>query len=140
MFYVRCGTAALGTPFYTFPANCRIKSREISRRTSEVEIPSANGVKDIGDGKVSKGGLQIVGRIWAASAEIAEDLCAAMETALVGRDNSNAGFYVWTDRGSGTPPAYPVTGCSSMSTTIVDATGGLWIDIAVTFTRNGLSV
>ena len=140
MFYVRCGTVPHATPFYTFPANCRIKGRVIGRRTSEVEIPNADGVKDIGDGMVSKGTLSVTGRFWADSAEDAEDLCAAMEQALIGRDNEEGGFYVWTDRGSGTPPAYPVTGCKTVGTTVVDAVGEIWIDVSVTFTRNGLAV
>lgn len=145
MFYVRCGEVAgvNGTAFYTFPANCQIKSRSIKRRSTTVEIPFADGVKEIADGMVSKGTVQVKGRIWAASATDAENLCRTMESALAGRDSAEAEYYVWTDR-LGLPtaagPKYPVIGSASVSTTIVDAVGEVWIDIAVTFTRNGLSV
>lgn len=142
MFYVRCGVVpgVNGSAFYTFPANCQIKGRTIKRRSTTVEIPFADGVKEIADGKVSKGTVQVKGRFWASTAGDAEDLCAAMELALAGRDSEQLEFHVWTDRGSGTPPAYPVIGSASVTTTIVDAVGEVWIDVAVTFTRNGLSV
>jgi hypothetical protein len=142
MFYVRCGVVARdnGTAFYTFPTNCRIKGRAIKRRTTVVEIPFADGVKEIADGKVGKGAVQVKGRFSASTAEDAEDLCAAMELALAGRDSAELEYHIWTDRGSGTPPAYPVIGAANVNTTIVDAVGEVWIDVAVTFTRNGLSV
>ena len=143
MEWVRCGVTARnnGTAFYTFPFGCRIKSRSLSRRTMPVEIPLANGVVDIGDGKISKGSLEVVGRIFAASAEQVEWYSWSMELALAGRDNQGGTFYVWTDRdGTDTPAAYPVTGCTSISTTAVDGTGGVWLDIAVTFIRNGVAI
>lgn len=145
MFYVRCGVVPgiNGSAFYTFPSNCQLKGRTLKRRSSLVEIPFAHGVKDIADGMVSKGTLQVKGRIWAATAEDAEDLCGLMEYYLVQRDNDELPYYVWTDRDGGatsSSPKYLVTGVSSYSSTIVDAVGEVWIDIAVTFIRNGVSI
>lgn len=145
MFYVRCGVVpgVNGSAFYTFPANCRIKGRTLKRRSTPVEIPFADGVKDIADGKVSKGTLQVAGRIYAADADAAEQLCGLMEYYLVQRDNDELPFYVWTDRAGGATSSsrkYPVTGLASYSSTIVDAVGEVWVDIAVTFIRNGVSI
>ena len=145
MFYVRCGVVPgiNGSAFYSFPSNCRLKGRTLKRRTSLVEIPFADGVKDIADGMVSKGTLQVVGRISAATADDAEHLCLLMEQNLVQRDNDELPYYVWTDRDGDEPsssPKYLVTGVSSYSTTIVDAVGEVWVDIAVTFIRNGVSI
>ena len=145
MFYVRCGVVpgVNGSAFYTFPANCTLKGRNLKRRTSLVEIPFANGVKDIADGGVSKGTLQVKGRIWADDAEAAEQLCGLMEYYLVQRDNDELPYYVWTDRDGGATSSsrkYPVTGLASYSSTIVDAVGEVWVDIAVTFNRNGVSI
>jgi hypothetical protein len=145
MFYVRCGVVpgVNGSAFYTFPANCRIKSRSLGRRTMPVEVPFADGVKDIADGKVGKGALGVTGRIKAADADAAEHLCLLMEHNLVQRDNAQLPFYVWTDRNGGptsSSPKYPVTGLANNSTVIVDAVGEVWVDIAVTFIRNGVSI
>ena len=126
-----CATASTTTEFYEFPLGCRVTGGTLTRRENLVHIPYADGTKDTGDGKLDGGDVTVGGRIWASSGQAAIALIDTMETALFGY---SIHFYICQDYGSG-EKFYKVHGCKSISHTLAEGTGGLWIDVECTFSR-----
>ena len=126
-----CALPNIATVFYPFPTGCRVGGGALTRRENLVHIPFADGTKDIGDGTLEGGDVTVEGRIWASSGQAAIALVATMENTLYG---FGAPFYICQDYGSGYK-FYPVHGCKSVSHTIPDGPGGVWIDIACVFSR-----
>ena len=132
IYTVRCCAAAtIGSAFYSFPLGCRISGASLTRRENLVVIPYADGTKDIGDGKLGTGEVSVGGRIWAATGDAAIALVDGMEASLFG---AACPFYVCQDYGSN-QRFYRVHGCKSAAHTLVEGSGGMWIDIACTFSR-----
>ena len=126
-----CATPSHATEFYTFGVGCRVSGGSLERRENLVHIPFADGTKDIGDGTLGAGTVTVSGRLWASTGPAALALIDTMETTLLGHDTD---FYIGPDYGS-PDKFYPVHGCRSITHTMVEGTGGLWIDIECVFSR-----
>lgn len=126
-----CSMADVTQEFYTFPLGCRVSGGTVTRRENLVHIPFADGTKDSSDGKLDTGSVTVSGRISGASGALALVIIDVMEGALF--DLADA-FFICQDYGS-YRRFYPVHSCKSMAHTLVEGTGGLWIDIECTFSR-----
>lgn len=126
-----CATASTTTEFYEFPLGCRITGASLTRREHLVVIPFAAGTKDTSDGKLDTGEVAVGGRLWAATGQAAIALVDTMEALLFGASRP---FYICQDYGSN-QRYYRVHGCKSIAHTLVDGSGGMWIDIECAFSR-----
>lgn len=126
-----CATSTIGSSFYAFPTGCRITGASLTRRENLVVVPFADGTKDVSDGKLDTGEVAVGGRLWAATGQAAIAVIDDMEASLFGASRP---FYICQDYGS-SQRFYRVHGCKSIAHTLVDGSGGMWIDIECAFSR-----
>lgn len=128
-YTIKCEGGKGSSHIYTFPAGFRIREFEMRNRENTVVVPSADGVKDVSDGKLDGTYLVVGGVVRGADFSAVESTIATMQSTLMGQTT----YYVSRYEAGATMRYYYVDKVTSIRWSFVDLSGGTRAEVEVTF-------